>query len=106
MLLLIRRCELHAVALTKRPLRFSVQRYTMQSARIVTDVLAVSTFHRHLIFSFVHTRDACVFPRFDTVCFAPLRVAHHVASFVLSGPLPLLPRYLLPRYTHSVFFFV
>src|SRR5690348_5523643 len=98
MLFLIRRRELHAVALAKRPLRFSVQRYTMQSARIVTDVLAVRSFHRQLIRSFVQTLDACVFPRFDTVRFAPLRVAHHVASLVLPDPLPVRSCDFLARY--------
>src|SRR5438094_9234392 len=103
MLLFIRRCELHTVALTKRPLHFSVQRYTMQSARIVTHLLAVSAFHRHLIFFFVHTFDSCVLPRFDTVRLAPLRVVHHVASFVLVGPLPYRSCAFLAIFYYLVF---
>jgi hypothetical protein len=63
-------------------------------------LLAVLALHRDQILFLVHSLDARIFSCLDAVCLAASRVAHHVARFVLPGPLPVLANGLLPRNEH------
>ena len=65
MLVTVRRGKLHAVAFRKRALRLAVQRDAVQTARIVTDLLAVLAFRRDQIFFLVRTFDTGVFSGLD-----------------------------------------
>src|SRR5260370_10648888 len=78
----------------------------MQAVRCETPPLAVLTARRHQIFFLVCALDAGVFTRLDTVRLAAPRVAHHVAHFVLCGPLSVRSRYLLPGHKYSLLVFL
>ena len=97
----IRRGELHAVAFAERAFGLAIQRDSLQTARIVSNALAVLPLDRDAILFLINAFNSGILSGFDAMRFAASRVAHHVAGFILRGPLAVRASDFLPGYQHS-----
>jgi len=86
----------------------SASRYSVTPCRrrgSVALALAILSFDRDVVLFFVNAFDSRVLSGCNAECLAALCVPHHVAGFVLGGPLAIRTSDLLPgdQHPHSVF---